>query len=93
MQKPPWIPDWSVHPGEILGEALEERNITQLALAAQLGRPMSAVSRIINGKRRITADTALQLEKALGISAQFWVHAQANHDLHLAQQRTKDTRR
>lgn len=85
--RPPWRPDWSVHPGEILREALQVRGITQIALAETINRPVQVVNEVIKGKKNITADTAIDLEEALGISAEFWVHAQAEHQLTLARMR------
>jgi HTH-type transcriptional regulator / antitoxin HigA len=67
-----WTPDWSVVPGDLLVEALEERGMTQAELARRIGRPLKTISEIANGKASITPDTAIQLERALGISASFW---------------------
>jgi HTH-type transcriptional regulator / antitoxin HigA len=67
-----WTPDWSVAPGDLLVEALEERGMTQAELARRIGRPLKTISEIANGKASITPDTAIQLERALGISASFW---------------------
>lgn len=77
----------SVHPGEILREELQARGLTQLACAALIGRSAEVVNMIIRGKKRITADTALDLEHGLGISAEFWVRCQADHDLVVARSR------
>lgn len=77
----------SVHPGEILRDELKARGLTQVACAALTGRPVRVVNRIIKGRHSITADTALDLEKALGVSAGFWVWLQAEHDLWVARQR------
>jgi antitoxin HigA-1 len=77
----------SVHPGEILREELRARGLTQLACADMIGRSVRVVNRIIKGRQSITADTALDLEHGLGISAGFWTRLQADHDLHLARQR------
>lgn len=76
-----------VHPGEILRDELRDRGITQVAFAEMLDRPAQVVSEVINGKKNITADTALDLERALGIEAEFWVRAQADYDLSVARQR------
>ncbi len=81
-----WRPDWSIHPGEILREALHVRGLTQAALARMLHRPAQVINEIIGGKKAITAATALDLEAAVGISAEFWVHAQASHNLTVARQ-------
>lgn len=84
---PEWTPDWSVHPGEILREELKARGITQALFASDIQRPAKTINRIIKGKTAITADTALDLEDALGISAQFWARLQAEHDVWVARQR------
>ncbi len=81
----------SVHPGEILREELRARGMTQLACAGLIGRSAEVVNMIIKGKKRITADTALDLEHGLGISAEFWVRLQADHDLCIARQRRPST--
>ncbi|WP_285751984.1 HigA family addiction module antitoxin [Lentzea sp. NBRC 105346] len=86
-----WKPDWSVHPGETLRETLQERGLTQLACATLIGRTPQVVNQIINGKKSITADTALDLEHGLGISAEFWVRLQADYDLSVARQRRART--
>jgi addiction module HigA family antidote len=47
-------------------------------------RPQKTINEIVNGKAAITPQTAIQLERALGISARFWVHAEADWRLFLA---------
>lgn len=69
------------HPGVILAEELDARAMTQKALAEAMGRSPNAVNAIVQGKRAITAETALQLEHALGIEAGFWLRYQAEYDL------------
>jgi HTH-type transcriptional regulator/antitoxin HigA len=68
-----------VHPGQILRGELVGRGMTQQELAKAMGRPYQAVSLIVTGKKRITADTAIDLEEALGIDAEFWLGAQYAH--------------
>lgn len=77
-------PDWTVHPGGTLRDALRERGMTQLELAWVMGRPVQMVNEICNGKKTITATTALQLEAAGLGKARFWVTAQALYDLDVA---------
>lgn len=77
-------PDRAVSPGEILRALLRQHGITQAEFAEQLGRPVQVISEIVNGKKAITADTALDFERVLGIGAQFWCHLQADHALALA---------
>lgn len=77
--RPGWQPEWAVAPGEILLEALQEREMTQSELALRLGRPLKTVNEIIKGKAAITPETALQLELALGISARFWTNLETQY--------------
>jgi HTH-type transcriptional regulator/antitoxin HigA len=84
-----WQPGWTVAPGEILLEALQERAMTQSELAKRLGRPLKTVNEIINGKAAITSETAIQLERTLGISARFWTSLEAQHRDTLARQQAE----
>lgn len=71
----------AAHPGTLLAEELAERDMTQSALAAAAGRPFKTINEIVNGKKAITAETALHLESALGISARTWMNLQTTYDL------------
>ncbi len=77
----------AVHPGEVLSEELEELGILPTELARQIEVPPNRISQIINGKRDITADTALRLGHWFGTSAQFWTNLQTQFDLARAQER------
>lgn len=68
----PFVPDWRVTPGEILAEALQERGLSQTELSRRMGRPIKTINEIVNGKAAITPETAIQLERTLGIHASFW---------------------
>lgn len=81
--------DLAVPPGELLAEELEARGMTQKELADRTGRPEQKISEIINGKKSITQDTALELEKVLGIPAHFWVNLEASYQLTKARLREK----
>jgi len=61
-------------PGDTILETLECMRMSQVALAKRMGRTPSKVNDIISGKEPITTVTALQLEKVLGIDAQFWLN-------------------
>ena len=74
-------PEVAVHPGELLTEEFVERGMTRSALAKAAGRPFKAINEIVNGKKAITAETALQLERALGVSARTWMNLQTTYDL------------
>jgi antitoxin HigA-1 len=74
-----------VHPGRILhDEFMEPAGISQYRLAQATGLSQVQIGNIVRGKRGITAETALRLERALGMSAQTWMNLQALHDLEKA---------
>ena len=78
--------DLAIPPGELLAEEIEARGMTQRELATLMGRPSQVVNLIINGKKAITPQTAIQLERALGIAATIWVGLEAQYRLALARQ-------
>jgi HTH-type transcriptional regulator/antitoxin HigA len=67
-----YFPDFVSPPGETLQETLEALGMSQAELAERTGRPKKTINEIIKGKTSISPDTALQLERALGIPAAFW---------------------
>lgn len=70
------------HPGEmLLEEFLKPLGITQTDMAARLGVSFPRLNEIINAKRGVTPDTALRLERVLGMSAEFWLGLQQDWDL------------
>lgn len=72
----------NIHPGEILQEEfLEPFDITAYSLAKEIKIPQTRISQILQGRRRITADTALRLSEFFGNSAQFWLGLQNDYDL------------
>lgn len=75
-------------PGEFLRDELDERGWTVTEFAEILGRPVQAVSEILNGKKEITTDTAVELASALGTSAELWLNLQTA--FRLAQSRQRD---
>ncbi len=73
-----------ITPGEILREDfMEPLGITINQLASDLVVPPNRISGIVNGKRAITADTALRLQRYFKIEAQFWLNLQSEHDLRM----------
>jgi HTH-type transcriptional regulator/antitoxin HigA len=75
-------PDIAISPGEYLAEEIEARGITQKELAARMGRPLNAINEIINSKKAITAETALQLEEVMPeIPAKFWLNLETDYQL------------
>jgi len=76
----------AVHPGEILYEEfLKPMNISQNQLGRNLGVSPRRINEIVNGKRSITADTALRLSVYFGNSASFWLGLQMDYDLDIAE--------
>jgi addiction module HigA family antidote len=76
-----------VHPGDFLREELAERSISMNQVARGIRIPMSRVSLIVNGKRGITADTALRLALYFGTSPELW---QNTYDLAVARLSSAD---
>ncbi|MCC7201811.1 MAG: HigA family addiction module antidote protein [Nitrospirae bacterium] len=71
------------HPGEmLLEEFLKPLNMAQSELAEKLGVSYPRVNELIHGKRGITPNTALRLEKLFGMEAQFWLNLQVAWDLY-----------
>ena len=80
-----------IHPGEILHEDfLKPLGISMSALAAALNVPPGRISQIVNGKRAITADTALRLGRYFGVSPETWLGLQSEYDLRLARRLSGD---
>ena len=79
----------AIPPGELLEEELEARGISQRDLARQTGRPPQAIDEIIRGKKRITPETALDLERVLGTPASFWLNLESSYQLAQARLRHK----
>ena len=74
-----------VHPGVVLAEDfLKEMEISQYRLAKGIAVPPRRINEIVQGKRAITADTALRLGKFFGMEAQFWMNLQSHYDLEVA---------
>ncbi|MDQ0319877.1 addiction module HigA family antidote [Pararhizobium capsulatum DSM 1112] len=81
---------FEVHPGAILKDELETREMTGNALALALRINSGRVSEILNGKRAISADTALRLGQFFGNDPQFWLGLQATYDLAVASRENGD---
>ncbi|MDX8521115.1 HigA family addiction module antitoxin [Mesorhizobium dulcispinae] len=79
-----WSPDWATHPGDHLAEYIESRGWNQAEFARLADMTPKLVSTIINGSNPVTAETALKLERVLGMKASIWTSLQSNWDLHQA---------
>lgn len=70
------------HPGEMLEEEfLKPLEITQTDFATRIGVSFQRINELCRGKRGVTPDTALRLERATGMSADFWMNLQLRWDL------------
>ena len=75
-------PDVAIPPGEYLIEEIQAQGISQKELAGRMHRPLNAINEIINGKKAITAQTALQLETVMPeIPARFWLNLETDYQL------------
>ncbi len=75
-----------IHPGEILlEEFMKPMEISINRLARDIVVPPGRISAIVNGKRAITADTALRLSRYFGTSPEVWIGLQADYELRIAQ--------
>ena len=75
------------HPGEILlEEFLEPMGLSQVELAHRMGVPVQRVNTLVNGKRDITAETAILLSRVLKTSPEFWMNLQDALDLYEARE-------
>jgi HTH-type transcriptional regulator / antitoxin HigA len=86
-------PKIATHPGEMLADEIEARDLSQADFAKLIGMNKSQLNEILKGKRNITADLALLLEKTIGIDADFWLNAQKNFELDSARIENKNMAR
>jgi addiction module HigA family antidote len=74
-----------IYPGEILLEDfMKPLGVSINRLARDIDVPPGRISEIVNGKRAITADTALRLGRYFGVSPEIWLNLQADHELRVA---------
>ena len=77
-----------IHPGKHLAEMLQELGITQYRLAKTIGVPQIRIHDIVHCRRSITADTALRIGQALGMTPDYWLNLQRMYDLDVARAKT-----
>lgn len=82
-----FVPAEVFPPGDFLREELESRGKTQADLARVLGRPLQTVNQIINGRKSITPQTALELAQVFGTSPELWLNLEAAYRLSLARKK------
>ncbi len=71
--------DLAIPPGELLAETLETLGLSQAELARRMGRPAQAINEIVRGTKKITPETALQLERVLRVPAHIWTRLEADY--------------
>ena len=71
--------DIAIPPGKILLDTIKALSISQTELARRMGRPIQAINEIIEGKKEITAGTAVQLEDVLGTPAHIWLNLERDY--------------
>lgn len=81
-------PSEPTHPGRLIKEELEERNITQASFARQIGVAPSFINEVVNGKRAINTELALMVEASLGIAAHILLDLQADYNMQIAKSDT-----
>ncbi len=87
QNKETWTPNWATHPGEHLEEYLDVRGLTQAQFARIAGLTPKLISEIVNKKNPVSPETAIALERVLGLKAYIWTSLQADWDLFQARQR------
>jgi len=81
MKNPP-------HPGELIGDSLEELGMSITAAAKGLGITRQQLHNLIAGRSAVTPEMAVRFEKALGSTADMWLRMQMNYDLAQIRKRT-----
>ena len=76
-----------IHPGRILKREMVARSLSANKLSLSLRVPSGRITQILNGKRGISAETALRLARYFGNSAQFWINLQSRYDLLTVEQK------
>ncbi len=74
-----------VHPGEVLRDELDELGLPANALSRALGVPAKRMTRILNGQRGLSADTALRLARYFGTTPELWMNLQKTWELRQAE--------
>lgn len=82
-------PFYPTHPGEILKEEIEYRNISQKKLATEMGVSYTQLNEVLNAKRPINTELALLIEAALGLDAEPLLKMQARYNMLIAKRNTK----
>lgn len=74
-----------IHPGRILKREMKSRDLSANKLSLDLRVPSGRITQILNGKRGISAETALRLARYFGNSPQFWINLQSKYEIAVAE--------
>ena len=85
VQPAPYRPDTISPPGATIRDMLDDLSMSQAELARRMGRPINKLNHVVQGTKAITADTALELERVLGLPASFWLSREQSYRLALSQ--------
>ena len=77
----------AIHPGRLLRREFAARDLSANRLAINLGVPSGRITDILNGRRSISADTALRLGRYFSNSPQFWLNLQGQFDIAMAERK------
>jgi antitoxin HigA-1 len=80
----------AVHPGRLLKRELTARRLSANRLSLDLGVPSGRITDILNGRRSITADTAVRLGRYFGNGAPFWLDLQGHYDIAVVERERGD---
>lgn len=89
MSRNEYSPAEVLPPGATLAETLEAVGMTQAELARRADRPVKTINEIVQGKSELTADTAIQLERVLGVPASLWLGLERNYRESIARARDR----
>ncbi len=78
------LSDIAIPPGETLAETIEAVGLTQDELAMRMGRPPQTINEIIKGKKAITSETAIEIERVLGTPAHVWINLEKEYQFTMA---------
>jgi addiction module HigA family antidote len=78
------------HPGRLLKRELAMRKLSANRLSLDIGVPSGRITDILNGRRSISADTAVRLGRYFGNSAQFWLDLQGQYDIAMIEREKGD---
>ena len=80
------MPRIPIHPGETLREDLDGLGMSADELARRIDVPVNRITEVLNGRRAVTADTALRLGRFFGTSGEFWLNLQKLYELRIVEQ-------